>query len=90
MLRPRLSCVSASSASTLALQLAHGALQHRGVQLEADGVDVAALLAAEHVAGTAQFEIESGDLEARAEVGEFLQRRQTAAGDRRQFAYPAG
>ena len=68
MLRPRLSCVSASSASHLALHLAHGALEHGGVQLEADGFDVAALLAAEHVAGAAQFEIERGDLEACAEV----------------------
>ena len=64
--------------------------EHGGVELEADGLDVAALLAAEHVAGAAQFEIEGGDFEAGAEVAEFLERGETAARDFGEFAAPAG
>ena len=79
MLSPRLSCVSGASSLDFALQLAHGALQHRGVELEADGFDVAALLAAQQVAGAAQFQIERGDFEARAQVAELFQRGQPAA-----------
>ena len=59
-----------------------------GVQLEADGVDVAALLAAQQVARAAQFQIERGDLESGAQVGEFLQRGQAAARDRRELDAP--
>ena len=74
----------------LAFHLLHGLLEHGGVELEADGFDVAALLAAEHVAGAAQFEVERGDLEAGAEVAEFLERGEAAAGDFGEFAFRAG
>ena len=43
--------------------------------------DVAVLLAAEHVAGAAEFEVEGGDAEARAEFAEFLHRGQALAGN---------
>ncbi len=62
----------------LALQFAHRALQHGGVELEADGFNVSTLLAAEQVTCAAQFQIERGNLEARAEVAELLQSRQPA------------
>ena len=74
MLSPRLSCVSGPSSETLALQLAHGALQHGGVQLEAYRFDVAALLAAQQIARAAQFQIERGNLEACAQIAELFQR----------------
>ena len=51
------------------------------VHVEPDRVDVAVLLAAQQVAGAAQFQIERGDLEPRAQVAEFLERRQAFAGD---------
>ena len=63
----------------LALHLAHGLFEHRRVHLKADRLDVAGLFAAEHVAGAAEFEIERGDLESRAQVGELLERGQAAA-----------
>ncbi len=40
---------------TFALHLVDGFFEHGRVHLEADGLDVAALFAAEHVAGAAQF-----------------------------------
>ncbi len=78
MFSPRLSCVSGSFFLDLALQLADRALQHGGVQLEAHGFDVSALLAAQQIAGAAQLQIEGRNLEARAQVAEFFQRRQPA------------
>src|SRR4029077_4358085 len=59
--------------------------QHLSVKLEADGFDVSALLAAEHVAGAAEFEIEGGDFESGAEVGKFFERGEAAAGDGSEF-----
>ncbi len=64
-----------------ALHLVDGFFEHRRVHLEADGLDVAALLATEHVAGTAELEVECGDFEAGAEIGELLERGQAAARD---------
>ncbi len=64
-----------------AFDLADGLFEHGGVHLEADGLDVAGLFAAEHVACAAQFEIERGDLEAGAEVGELLEGGEAAACD---------
>ena len=51
--------------------------------VEADGFDVAALLAAEQVAGAADLEVERGDAEAAAEVAELANRGQPprATGD---------
>src|SRR5216117_3572774 len=43
-----------------------------GVHLEADGGDLARLLAAEDVSGAADFEIAGGDAESGAEVGKLL------------------
>ncbi len=43
--------------------------------------DVAVLLAAEHVAGAAEFEVESGDAEAGAEFAEFFHGGEALAGD---------
>ena len=79
MLSPRLSCVSGVVGLDLALQLAHRALQHGGVELEAHGLDVSALLAAQQIAGAAQLQVERRDLEARAQVAELFQRRQPAS-----------
>ena len=70
---------------SFALDLADGLFEHGGVHLEADGFDVAGLLAAEHVARAAEFEVERGDLEAGAEVGELLERGEAAAGDLGEF-----
>ena len=65
--------------AAFALHFLYGSFEHGGVKLESDGLDVAALLAAEHVARAAQFQVERGDLEAGAEVAEFLERREPAA-----------
>ena len=73
--------------SGFAFHFADGALEHLGVELEADGFDVAALLAAEHVACAAEFEIEGGDFESGAEVGKFFQRGEAAARDGREFDF---
>jgi nitroreductase len=77
--------VAGRSSPALALQLLHRRLEHGRVQLEADGLDVAALLAAEHVARAAQLQVERGDFKSRAEVAELLERGETAAGDFSQF-----
>ena len=63
----------------LTLQLIDRVLQHAGVHFKAHGLDMATLFPAQHVACTAQLEIECGDLEAGAEVRELLQRGQPAA-----------
>jgi len=52
----------------------HGFSRHPHVHVEAHGVDVPVLLAAQQVAGAAQLEVERGDLEARAQVAELLER----------------
>src|SRR5713226_1963375 len=65
----------------LALELGDGALEHLAVEVEADGFDVAVLLAAEHVAGAAKFEVEGGDAEACAEFAELFHGGQAFAGD---------
>ena len=64
-----------------ALEFGDGALEHLAVEVEADGFDVAVLLAAEHVAGAAEFEVESGDAEAGAEFAEFFHGGEALAGD---------
>ena len=64
-----------------AFELGDGALQHLAVEIEADGFDVAVLLAAEHVAGAAKFEVESGDAESGAEFAEFFHGGEALAGD---------
>ncbi len=69
----------------LALQLAHRLFQQPNVHVEADRVDVAVLLAAQQIAGAAQFQIERRDLEAGAQIAELLERRQALAGDFGQF-----
>src|SRR5580658_1000381 len=68
-----------------AFEILDGGLKHGGVELKADGLNVAALLAAEHVACAAEFEIESGDFEAGAEIRKFLERGKTAARDFRKL-----
>ena len=74
----------------LAFEPADRFFEHGGVHLEADGVDVAALLAAEQVAGAADFEVERGDPEAGAEVAELLDRGEAAAGDLGELLSRAG
>ena len=64
-----------------AFEFGDGALEHLAVQVEADGFDVAVLLAAEHVARAAKFEVESGDAEAGAEFAEFFHGGEALAGD---------
>src|SRR6266851_852932 len=65
----------------LAFQFGNGALQHLTVHVEADGFDVAVLLAAEHVAGAAQLEVERGDAESGTQFAEFLHGGEAFAGD---------
>ena len=79
--RPRLSAEWISGDDLLALQFADGFVEQADVGVEADRVDVAVLLAAQQVAGAAQFQIERGDLEAGAQVAEFLEGGQALAGD---------
>src|SRR6185437_772284 len=71
--------------AAFAIELADSLFKHLGVELEADGLDVARLLAAKHVAGAAQFEIERGNLEACAEVGKLFERGEPAARDLREL-----
>src|SRR6266446_4627172 len=71
----------------LALHFAHGALQHLRIKFEAHRFDVAALLSAEKISRAPQFEIESSDLEAGAEVREFFQSGKTPPGNRRQLDF---
>ena len=73
---------------SLPLHLADRPVEHLGVQLEADGLDVAALLSAQQVSGAPKFQIEGRNLEAGAQVGKFLQRGETAAGHRSQLDFP--
>ena len=68
-----------------ALQFLHGFFQQPQIRVEADGGDVAVLLAAQQIARAAQFQIERGDLESRAQIGKFAQRGQALAGDLAQF-----
>src|SRR5207302_5612448 len=63
------------------LQFGYGPLQHLAIHIEADGFDVAMLLATEHVAGAAQFEVESSDAESGAEFAEFFHGGEAFAGD---------
>ena len=70
-----------------AFHLADSAFEHLRVELEADGFDVAALLAAKHVTGAAEFEIEGGDFESRTQVGKFLERGEAASGDGRELDF---
>ena len=67
---PRLTVARALVLDLLALELADGLLEQLHVQVEADRLDVPALLAAEQVAGAADLEVERGDAEAAAEVAE--------------------
>ncbi len=59
----------------------HGLFQQPDVHVEADRADVAVLLAAQHVARAAQFQIERGDFEPGAQIAEFLERGQALARD---------
>src|SRR3954454_8815388 len=60
----------------LALARAHGLVEHRHVELEAERRDVAGLLVAEQVAGAADLEVAHRDLEPGAELGVVAQRAQ--------------
>ena len=71
----------------LALELADGLLEQLHVHLEADGIDVTALLAAEQIAGAADLEVERRHAEAAAEVAELLDRREPLLRDRRQIVF---
>jgi len=61
-----------------ALQLADSFLQQAHINVEAHGVDVAVLLAAQQVPRPVQLQIERGNPKLCAQVAEFLQRRQPA------------
>ena len=82
---PRLSAEWISGHDLFALQFAHGLVEQAHVGIEAHRVDVAVLLAAQQVAGAAQLQIERGDLEARAQIAELLERGQPLARDFGQF-----
>ena len=69
----------------VAFEFVDGLFEHAGIHLEADGFDVAGLLAAEHVACAAKFEVECGDFEAGSEVGELLEGGEATAGDLGEF-----
>ena len=64
-----------------ALQFADSLFQETHVGIEADGVDVAMLLAPQQIPGAAKLQIQRGDLEAGSQVAELLQRRQALARD---------
>ena len=68
-----------------AFEFAYGALQESRVHLESDGFDLAALLPAKQIAGTAKFEIESCNLESGSQIGKLFQCSETAASDGRQL-----
>ena len=68
-----------------ALQLADGLIQQPHIGIEADGVDVAMLLASQQIPGAAKLQVEGRDLEAGPQVAELLQRRQALARDLAQF-----
>ena len=68
----------------LALQFANRLLEELGVHLEADRLDVAALLATKQVTGAADLEVERRDAEAAAERAELLDRREPLARHLRQ------
>ena len=65
----------------LTLHLADGAVEHLGVELEANRLDVSALLATQEITRTAQFQIEGRNLEAGPQVGKFFQCGQAPARD---------
>src|SRR5262245_26961097 len=68
-----------------AAQLLDGAFEHLRVKVEADGVDVSRLLAAEQIARAAQLQVERRYAKARAQVGELAYRGQSLSSDRRQL-----
>ncbi len=73
--------VRSSGVTSSPFELGDGALEHLAVEVEADGFDVAVLLAAEHVAGAAKFKVEGGDAEAGAKFAEFFHGGEAFAGD---------
>ena len=62
-----------------AAQLGHGLLHHLGVEIDAHGRDLSRLLLAQQVPGAPQLQIQRRNLEPRAEIGKFLQGRETAS-----------
>src|SRR5207302_10383057 len=60
----------------LALELRDRLLHQLGVQIEADGSDVAALVRTEQVAGAPDLQVVGGDLEPCAQLRELLQYRE--------------
>ena len=62
-----------------ALHFADCAIQHLGVEFKTYGFDVSALLAAEQISGSAQFQVERGNLESGAKVGRILSTPPTCA-----------
>lgn len=54
------------------LSLGDGIFQHMAVHGKADAGDIAVLFPTQEVAGAADFQVTHGNLEARAEFGEFL------------------
>ena len=67
-----------------ALQLANGLFEQLHIHLEADRIDVTALLTAQQVAGAAYLEVERRNTESAAEIAELFDRGQTLASDWRQ------
>ena len=67
-----------------ALQLANGLLEELHDISNPSDLDVAALLAAEQVAGAADLEVERGDAEPAAQIAELLDRGEPLLGHRRQ------
>ena len=72
---------SSGVAARLFLGVADGVFQQLAIQLVTDSRDMAALLRAEDVAGAANLQVAQGDLEARAEFGELLDRLEPLGGD---------
>src|SRR5450631_4918560 len=71
----------------LAFHFAYGAFQHLRIKFESHRFDVSALLSTQKISSAPQFEIKRSYLEARAEIGEFLECGETAAGKRRQLDF---
>ena len=81
---PRLSVARSSGAAASPFLLATARSSIWRIEIEADGDDVAVLLAPQQVARAAQFQIQRRDAETRPELAEFAQRRQPPPRQRRQ------
>ena len=70
-----------TSGLTLATHFGDGSFQHLAIEIKPNGINMPMLFPAQEIACAAQLQIQSRNLEARTEIAEFLQRRQTLTGN---------